>query len=210
MIKTKFNFKGIIISLIITIGLFMGLLFVEKTVLQQNGTIKVFVANSDIEKGTFINDAGLDKFKEKVVDADLNINGAVTKKEDLIKMITKENLNKGEIISVNSFISEENVLKDISDPVETSFNVADISQVVGGILRKGDMIDISVIDSNTKTSQEVLKSVYVDKALGTDGKKLSKEDTGSALIINIIVSTEDAKKLNDNITKGTIRISKIN
>ena len=35
--------------------------------------------------------------------------------------------------------------KDIDDLVEVSFNVSDISQVVGGILRSGDIIDISII-----------------------------------------------------------------
>ena len=98
--------------------------------------------------------------------------------------------------------------KDIDDLVEVSFNVSDISQVVGGILRSGDIIDISIIDNNTNESMIVLEDIYVDKAISSDGLQIDRSSDLSALTINILVSKDDSEKLNSYLNKGTLRISK--
>ncbi|MDU3356017.1 SAF domain-containing protein, partial [Clostridium sp.] len=107
-------------------------------------------AVSDIDKGTVITEENISKlFTEKNnIDGALEVSGAVKTKDDLINKVAKENINKGEVVSNNSFISKDDKFKDIDDLVEVSFNVSDISQVVGGILRSGDIIDISIIDNN--------------------------------------------------------------
>ena len=202
--------KSLIISACVAIVVFIALLFVEKSLLKPNGTVEGFVAVSDIDKGTVITEENISKlFTEKNnIDGALEVTGAVKTKDDLINKVAKENINKGEVVSNNSFISKDDKFKDIDELVEVSFNVFDISQVVGGILRSGDIIDISIIDNNTSESLSVLEDVYVDKAISSDGLQIDRSSDLSALTINILVSKDDSEKLNSYLNKGTLRISK--
>ena len=202
--------KSLIISACVAIVVFIALLFVEKSLLKPNGTVEGFVAVSDIDKGTVITEENISKlFTEKNnIDGALEVTGAVKTKDDLINKVAKENINKGEVVSNNSFISKDDRFKDIDDLVEVSFNLSDISQVVGGILRSGDIIDISIIDNNTNESMIVLEDIYVDKAISSDGLQIDRSSDLSALTINILVSKDDSEKLNSYLNKGTLRISK--
>lgn len=202
--------KSLIISACVAIVVFIALLFVEKSLLKPNGTVEGFVAVSDIDKGMVITEENISKlFTEKNnIDGALEVSGAVKTKDDLINKVAKENINKGEVVSNNSFISKDDKFKDIDDLVEVSFNVSDISQVVGGILRSGDIIDISIIDNNTNESMIVLEDIYVDKAISSDGLQIDRSSDLSALTINILVSKDDSEKLNSYLNKGTLRISK--
>lgn len=202
--------KSLIISACVAIVVFIALLFVEKSLLKPNGAVEGFVAVSDIDKGTVITEENISKlFTEKNnIDGALEVSGAVKTKDDLINKVAKENINKGEVVSNNSFISKDDKFKDIDDLVEVSFNVSDISQVVGGILRSGDIIDISIIDNNTNESMIVLEDIYVDKAISSDGLQIDRSSDLSALTINILVSKDDSEKLNSYLNKGTLRISK--
>lgn len=202
--------KSLIISACVAIVVFIALLFVEKSLLKPNGTVEGFVAVSDIDKGMVITEENISKlFTEKNnIDGALEVTGAVKIKDELINKVAKENINKGEVVSNNSFISKDDKFKDIDDLVEVSFNVSDISQVVGGILRSGDIIDISIIDNNTNESMIVLEDIYVDKAISSDGLQIDRSSDLSALTINILVSKDDSEKLNSYLNKGTLRISK--
>lgn len=189
----------------------MGLLFVEQSMLKPNGTVNGFIANADIEKGMLITESNISNYftEKNNIDGSLEVTGAVKTKEELINKITNQNINKGEVVSINSFVSKDDILSKIDNPVETSFNVSDISQVVGGILREGDLIDISIVDNNSKESTKILKNVYVDKAISSDGKEIDRTSDLSALTINIVISEEEEVILNDNINKGIVRVSKI-
>lgn len=202
--------KSLLISIGLAIILFVGLILVERSLLKPNGTVDGFIATADIEKGTLVTEDNLSKlFAEKNnIDGLLEVTGAVKTRDELVNKITNENLNKGEVISVNSFIAKDDKLKDKENLVEVSFNVSDISQVVGGILRNGDIIDISIIDNNTNESTSVLEEVYIEKAISSDGMEIDRSSDLTALTINILVSKEDSEKLNSYLNKGTLRISK--
>lgn len=184
---------------------FFGLLLIESSILTPNGSEKVYIALSDIEKGVEINDGNINTyFKEKNVDGELAVTNYISNREELLNMIVNQPINEGEVISANSFTSKDDVLSSIENKVETSFKVSDISQVVGGILRQGDMIDISIINATTNEVENVLNNVYVTKAIATDGQEIERGEDRSAMIINIIVSEEDERRLNSKISLGTM------
>lgn len=203
------SFKKVAICLIISIMLFVGLLFIEKSILKPNGETDILIATDDIKEGTLLTDEILNSFKAKNVDSELSVTGAIKNKEELVNRIANENINKGEILSINSFISKDDVLKDIINPVEVSFNVSDMSQVVGGILREGDMIDISIVDSNTNENVPVLNKVYVEKAISSDGTEIGRNSETAALTLNVIIAKENEANLNTKINSGIIRVAKI-
>jgi hypothetical protein len=208
--KIKKNFGRIIISLIVSIVAFIGLLVVQQTILTPNGTSKVYIATENIEKGTIMTTENVDKlFKEKNVDGELKVTNAITSKKVLVDKIANKDVEKGAVISSNTFTHKDDILAKIKTPVEVSIKVDDISQAVGGILRAGDIINISVVNLITKENEKIFENTYVNKVFSKEGKEIKREDISSVVTINLIISKEDEAKLNKAIELGVLRISKV-
>lgn len=208
--KGEKKFGKIAISLIISIILFVGLLVLESNITSPNGKVEVVKAVNNIKEGTVIDENNKDSLFEVVtVDGSLDFETVLRNTDELIGRIIDTEIKKGEIISSERLIDKDSVLGKIENPVETSVRVTDISQVVGGILREGDIIDISVVNSTTTENEKVLEGVYVSKAFSSDGTEVDRNSGMSVLTVNIIVSPEDEAKLNQAIELGTIRVSKM-
>lgn len=207
----KKNFGKVVISLIIAIILFVALLFIESKVIAPNGTTNVVIATSDIDKGVVITSENVNTyFKEKEnVDGELEVSNSIKSLDELIDTKVNSNINKGEVVSQNDVLDKESILADIQDPIEVSLKVEDISQMVGGTVREGDMIDISVVDEISLENKAVLSNVYVNKAFGADGVEILRDNSTSVLVVNIIISKEDEAILNSSLETGVVRISKI-
>ena len=208
--KGEKKFGKIAISLIISIILFVGLLVLESNITSPNGKVEVVKAVNNIKEGTVIDENNKDSLFEVVtVDGSLDFETVLRNTDELVGRIIDPEIKKGEIISSKRLIDKDSVLGKIENPVETSVRVTDISQVVGGILREGDIIDISVVNSTTTENERVLEGVYVSKAFSSDGTEVDRNSGMSVLTVNIIVSPEDEAKLNQAIELGTIRVSKM-
>ena len=208
--KGEKKFGKIAISLIISIILFVGLLVLESNITSPNGKVEVVKAVNNIKEGTVIDENNKDSLFEVVtVDGSLDFETVLRNTDELEGRIIDTEIKKGEIISSKRLIDNDCVLGKIENPVETSVRVTDISQVVGGILREGDIIDISVVNSTTTENEKVLEGVYVSKAFSSDGTEVDRNSGMSVLTVNIIVSPEDEAKLNQAIELGTIRVSKM-
>ena len=208
--KGEKKFGKIAISLIISIILFVGLLVLESNITSPNGKVEVVKAVNNIKEGTVIDENNKDSLFEVVtVDGSLDFETVLRNTDELVGRIINTEIKKGEIISSKRLIDKDSVLGKIENPVETSVRVTDISQVVGGILREGDIIDISVVNSTTTENEKVLEGVYVSKAFSSDGTEVDRNSGMSVLTVNIIVSPEDEAKLNQAIELGTIRVSKM-
>lgn len=208
--KGEKKFGKIAISLIISIILFVGLLVLESNITSPNGKVEVVKAVNNIKEGTVIDENNKDSLFEVVtVDGSLDFETVLRNTDELVGRIIDTEIKKGEIISSERLIDKDSVLGKIENPVETSVRVTDISQVVGGILREGDIIDISVVNSTTTENEKVLEGVYVSKAFSSDGTEVDRNSGMSVLTVNIIVSPEDEAKLNQAIELGTIRVSKM-
>ena len=207
--KGEKKFGKIAISLIISIILFVGLLVLESNITSPNGKVEVVKAVNNIKEGTVIDENNKDSLFEVVtVDGSLDFETVLRNTDELVGRIIDTEIKKGEIISSKRLIDKDSVLGKIENPVETSVRVTDISQVVGGILREGDIIDISVVNSTTTENEKVLEGVYVSKAFSSDGTEVDRNSGMSVLTVNIIVSPEDEAKLNQAIELGTIRVVK--
>ncbi|MBL4932271.1 SAF domain-containing protein [Clostridium paridis] len=206
----KENFKGIFLSLIVSVIVFIGLLIGQQSILNPNGTTIAYIATSNIGKGTLITNDNIGKlFKTKKVDGELEVDNAIKSKRDLLNKIVNVQVNKGQVVSANEFIDKESVLAKIENPVEASFKATDISQVVGGTIRTGDMINISTINQVTKENENVLNNVYVNRTFSNEGKEVNRGDTTPVVAINILISKDDEAKLNKALGTGQVRVSKI-
>lgn len=205
---------SIMISLFIAVALFLGLTILQQNLLAPNGTSKVYVANQTIEKGTVLDNQNLNTlFTKTELNNEAIIEGAIYTEDELLELegkILSRDMLKGEGLSSLRVIDKDDILANSDYVVEIGINSGDISEVVGGILREGDLVNISSIDPVTKESVLLLDNVYIDKAFSSDGTRISRTDSMAAARVNVLVTSREAEaNLNKAIELGGIKISKI-
>lgn len=214
-IKTGKGKYKLLISAILACGVTAGLIAFEANMLSNYETIEALAVARGagaIASGTVINENNASKYFElKEIPKDMQVENAVTGYEQLIGMQATEDMYENQIVLSSSFKNIDELLDGITDPVEVSVKAGDLSQIVGGILREGDLIDISVVNEEGK-NESILNAVYVAKAFNSSGEKLEKnsETASTAMIVNIIISKADEQLLNEKIQNGIIRIAKTN
>lgn len=210
--KSVKGLKTTIASLVISILLFFVLIGLEISILEKYEKIGVVVAKDSIESGTEItNENREDFFELKEVDLSLKTKGSFISLSELEDYIVREDIEKAEIVSANNLIKKKSVLNVLKEPVEVAFKADDISQVVGGILRTGDLIDISIVNNKGMGTEKIFHNIYVSRVFNTSGVEITKlEKDNPGLVVNILIDKDREELFNEKILSGTIRISKLN
>ena len=209
--KGNRDLKRMAISFFVAAVLFVSLMTLEKSILNKEKTIATIKAAVGIQEGMVITKENVKElFVETKIPGGLMVEGAIANTDELIGQLTTKDMKTNEIVYEDAVILKEDVLADIEEPIEASILVNDISQVVGGILREGDMVSISVVDDSTGMNEEIFDRVYVTKALNSSGKEAAKGDSeASAVVLNLIIDKRDEAHLNEKISLGTVRVSKL-
>lgn len=204
--------KPLIFSFIISILFFFILIGLETRIMNNYEKTEVVVAKEMIVDGTEITKENVNTyFTLTDVDATLKTDSAFTSIENLSGYIVRNTIDKNEIISSHGLIKKDDIIEKLISPVKVSFKASDISQVVGGTLRSGDLIDISVVNNKSGKAEKVLREVYISEVFSNSGTRIEKGDnTSSAMIINVLISKENENEFNEKVSKEMIRISKTN
>lgn len=203
---------SIVISLIISLIVFIGLTVLQKRLVNPNGTERIYVVNKDtIDENTLIDSSNFQTyFQLKNVDSSKVIDGAIKEGEEssIYNRLVTVKLFKGEDLTINRTIDKDSILSDIKEPREICIKGTDISEVVGGIIKTGDAIDIDVIDKTTGQVVKVKSNVYVNSVLTSDGSLVTGENS-AALNINIIVDESEQDSIKEKLSIGNLKVSKI-
>lgn len=201
-----------LVSLVVAAVAFLSLLTVEQSLLNDYAKTKVVVAKSDVPEGTYITkDNVVDYFMLKDVPSEMVPEGSLTKLESLNGMFILDDITKTEVVMSSDYTAMKDIL-DITDPVETSFGLGSMTQVVAGTLRRGDRISISSTgSSDSRYNGRVLDNILIKDAYSADGVLLEPGQSGQAAVFVVIISRETEQTLNELLAYGgNIRIAKIN
>ena len=147
--KTEKGKYKILISAILACAVTVGLIKYQEQALSKYETVGVVCVKPSVKslkEGTVINEETVKKyFSVEQRQKNTVSSTALMDMEKLIGKRTSIELYANDVITTAQFSDINEKLHEISDPVETSINATDLSQLVGGILREGDTIDISVI-----------------------------------------------------------------
>lgn len=220
--KTEKGKYKILISAILACAVTVGLIKYQEQALSKYETVGVVCVKPSVKslkEGTVINEETVKKyFSVEQRQKNTVSSNALMDMEKLIGKRTSIELCANDVITTAQFSDINEKLHEISDPVETSINATDLSQLVGGILREGDTIDISVIGDEGQLVYE-LRDVYVTKAFDSSGQiideNLNEAGDGTtsnenAMIINVIIEKSDEALLDQQLSNGVVRIAKTN
>lgn len=204
--------KKFIFSFLLAVLAYLGLISAEKSFLEDYEPEDIVRTKIKIEQNTeFTKENVGDFFYVDEVPAKVKIKNSVTAIEEVIGSVSSTTLEEGELVLASRLVKKKDLLHKIIHPVEVSIEADNLSQVVGGILRQGDLINISVLDHVTKSNVKVLEYVYVEKVFDTNGQRIEKShQQASAYVLNVIIDRSQLDRFNEIIAKGEVCISKVN
>lgn len=200
------------LAFVVAIVMFFGLILIQKKMVNPNGTERVYLVKQDVDEHTILNEENLKTyFKIEDVDVSNIPDGAVKEGEEekIYGTLIKQKMYRNETLTINKTVDKEGIvaLKEIKNPREISIKGADIAEVVGGILKSGDIIDIDIVDKKSGEIIKVKNQVYVDSVSTTDGKPVSSDNT--AVTINIIIDESEQELVKEKLSKGDLKVSKV-
>ncbi len=170
--------------------------------------VPVIMSSVPVSRGTVITGDNFDSlFEIKNVSADMVKEDAISDKDVILGKTLSFDMAENEILCGEKISDMENNMAVMANPVVAGIRAADISQFSGGIIRAGDHIDISVVDSNTGKCSNVISNVYVTEAFNSDGTAIEGE--GCAMILNVLIEKEAEQYLNEMLAVGTVRVCRL-
>lgn len=213
MMELKFGKTKLIQLMICLVGAlaaFIGLTALEQSLLAPNGLKQVIVAKVDIGQNQLITKENYSTLFETIERDPGTISGdAITSSDLIFDKLLNKSLLKGNYVSEKDLVDKGSLIAEMIEPVEFTITGNDISKVVGGTIREGDIINIGIIDETSKDYVDVQRYAYVDSVMNSEGAKLEKKDTGTAVIIGLIASRQDKDNILSRLAKGQVTVSRV-
>lgn len=199
----------IVIPLVLSVTLFVLLLFIQNTISNNKVTKEVVIVKGDIAEGTLITkDNAKDYFQFVQVESSLVPKNAIVDKNDVFDKQTKRILRENEILISDDLCPNSYDPKMYEDPTKVSFQLSNISYGLAGKIRPGQIIRIDTVDSSSHENIEITENAYVSKVYDSNGAEIASTDLEtSAMIIEIIVNKKDLKRINEANNSGNLVVS---
>lgn len=201
--KNNATFIRIITCLMFAVVIFVILVNVEKNMMKKYEKISVVVCKENVSEQSDITKKNKKDYFE-VIQVPKNIvpENIYKSLKEVPSGLTTKNIYKKEILIKDDIKSSKSFVKDIEDPVITSISIKSLDKAVGGVLRRGDRVDISLITDDSGSKSLLLSNVYIIEAMNSSGEKLTKDKKEAATIFNIIVNKDDAQMLKEVVNSN--------
>lgn len=209
-VMEKMKRGGVLAAFFAAVAVFVVMLQMEKSVLEQGEKGTVLVAVSEIPKGRTLSVSEAEKyFDVREVDVELIPGSAVQMLEDLDGKNVAYGIEAGSILTQGMLVEPDRIIKEMKAPVIAGFKADDLYQVAGGVLRKGDKIHVFHVTEE----QEVMliwENLTVQAVFDQAGNQISNEDAFSAAQrINIYLDKADIDDFYARLSSGTLRVVKV-
>lgn len=184
--------KKLLGSFLVAVALFGVLVGVERNLLSDFDKETVILCKADVQKGTNITAENVGKyFYEYEVDVKLAGEGCVTDKNELVGTVAGRTLSAHTIAQKNDFTKESEIYAGYRNPIEASVIADKPGDIVSGTIRRGDYVDIAVVNKDTLEYDVMLEHVYVLDAFTGNGERVSSDMEGTATTMLTIVEEKN-------------------
>ena len=179
-------------SFLVAVALFGVLVGVEKNLLSDYEKVSVVLCKIDVPKGTKITKENVSQyFYDYEVDIALVNDTCIKDKNEVIDTVVEKSLSAHEILRKDDCTKEAEIYNRFSNPVEASITATNPGDIVSGTIRRGDYVDIAVVNKDTLEYDLMLKKVYVVDAFTSTGEKVSENAEGTAATMLTVVEEKD-------------------
>lgn len=185
------------------------MLKIEKEMLTGEKQISVWVFKEEIERNRIVQDDELKNLVEPVsYPESLVPEKAILETELLPSGKALCRLGKGTVLCDGMFRDVELEVKHYKDPVIATVEAADLMAAVGGIIRKGDIINLYIF----KEGQEIgrYEDVLVEDVFDASGMNIPGEETQPAARMNVYLERDEVAEFYRIQQEAVVRSAKLN
>lgn len=205
--------KRLLFCLVISAALFGLCLVLIKKMTEQELTIPLVVSIGRMERNEVVDDS---KLTIKEIPVSMMPEDAIRNMDSIDGYFTVCEIGKNQILTSSLFKDKQSKAPEIENPLEISVGVKSIDQIVGGTIREGDLINITVIKQEAEAGkayyvpEPLIERAYVRRTFTSTGINVESSDQEqSVLVINILIPADKEKEYNAALLEGTLRISRI-
>lgn len=185
------------------------MLKIEKEMLAGEKQISVWVLKEEIERNRIVQDEELKNLVEPVSYPESLVPEKAILDTELIpsgKALCQ--LGKGTVLCEGMFRDVELEVKHYKDPVIATVEAADLMAAVGGIIRKGDIINLYIF----KEGQEIgrYEDVLVEDVFDASGMSIPGEETQPASRMNVYLERDEVAEFYRIQQEAVVRSAKLN
>lgn len=201
--------------------LYVALVSIESAAVNdyKNYEVTAYIPVKAIEEKTQVTENNVHGLFHKVIrDSRILPEDYVSDPMELVGQYAKKEIGLMEVVTAGGFQTID-MCEGIQNPVEVSFSANNYDQVVGGILREGDRINLYVIRKEKDEAGEqmvselIIKDTYITKAFTNTGMEVSREDEVNkdtpTTVINVYIPRDKEETFHKAVIEGTLRVSKI-
>lgn len=202
----------VVLALAISMLLFAGLLIVQNALTEKIHYVDVVVATKEVPKGEIITKKNVSKYFDVVqIDQRSDVKGSFKKLKELVNKKIEIKLQKQEIVCDKDVIKVNQYIEKLGQPVQTAIACDNLANSNGGLIRTGDLINITVSINSISSEMLEMKNVYVSGVKDTSGANIANTDTSTvSSVILITIEETDAVELDKALqSNGQVRIAKV-
>lgn len=201
----------ILVAFVAAMGTFFLLLHMEKNALSAYEKEVVWCVNSELAKGLEITEASLAEcFVQVEVDKSKVPDRKVENPQELVGMQTEIIIPQGTIVTEAMFSGEEEYISGLYSPVVAGCKGDDLFQLVSGVLRKGDLVHVYMVNEELEETYLLWENIMVYQAFDTSGNLIATEDMSTpAARVNLLLEEGYAEQFYNELNKGSLRVVKV-
>lgn len=207
-IDSRMKTGGIIAALISAVAVFAVMVQMEKNILTQYEKETIYVAAAAIPRGEIVTeDNYLKFFVQQQLDSNCIPATAISSPEQIRGLVAKTDIEQGVLLTTGMFEPVNEVLADMEKPVIAGFKAEDLYQVVSGVLRSGDRVNIYSV----KEEEVILvwQDIFVQQVFDASGAAIASGDTVTAAQrINVYLDQADVEQFYGELASGSLRVVK--
>lgn len=210
--KKKHILPGIIfVAFLASIATFFLLVNMEKNALKDFETIPVWVTKYELAEGLEITEKSIQECFELIeVAKDRVPNNLLESPEILIGKNTELIIPQGAIVFESMFSDDEQFRKSVMNPVIAGCKGDDLFQLVSGVLRKGDLVHIYMVNEDMGETYMLWENIMVYQVFDASGNVISSEDKVTpAARVNLLLEEGYTEQFYNELDKGSLRLVKV-
>lgn len=201
----------ILVAFLASIATFFLLLNMEKNALEAYEKVMVWTTKCELAKGLELNNNSIQECFEQVeIDKDRVPGKVIETPETLVGKRTLFVIAQGTILTETMFSDEENYREGMHNPIIAGCKGDDLFQLVSGVLRKGDWVNIYMVNEELGETYMLWENIMVYQAFDASGNVIPSEDTVTpAARVNLLLEEGYTEQFYKELSTGSLRLVKV-
>lgn len=193
------------------LGTFFLLLHMEKNALSAYEKTTVWVTRAELAEGLEITEAAWEECFEQIeIDKSKVPEQLIENPRELAGMLTEIGIPKGTIVTWSMFTDEKAYAEGLYNPVVAGCKSEDLFQLVSGVLRKGDLVNMYTVNEELGETYLLWERVMVYQTFDAAGNSIPPEDvTTPAARVNLLLEEGYAEQFYKELSQGSLRMVKL-